>query len=92
MLRSPKQELQQVVKFDKIGDEKDKKNILMRFKPFIKIYVRDEFPKANNENDLMKIGMSAVLNAIQSYNINKNNFVEYVESLIKDSFKHKIRK
>ncbi|HCL4546863.1 hypothetical protein EXM36_01910 [Clostridium botulinum] len=92
MLRNPKQELQQVVKFAKKGDKKAKENILMRFKPFIKIYVRDEFPKTNNENDLIKIGMSAVLNAIQSYNINKNNFVEYVESLIKDSFKHKIRK
>ncbi|WMJ81631.1 hypothetical protein RBU49_05120 [Clostridium sp. MB40-C1] len=92
MLKSAKQELQRVVELAKKGDEKAKENIMLRFKPFVKLYVQAVSPVTRHENDLIKVGMLAVLNAIQSYDINKNNFVEYVEGLIKNSFKHAMEK
>lgn len=84
-------ELERLVNRAKNGDEKAKENIIMIFKPFIKIYVQDVLTKPSNENDLISMGMLMPLNAIQNYDINKNNFIEYVEIFIKNSFKYEIK-
>ncbi len=84
--------IEKLVEEAKGGDVNCKEEIINRFKPFVVKKAQGVFIKNYDIEDIIQIGIISILRAIESYNLEKGNFVAYVTYAITNNFNYEIRK
>lgn len=84
--------IENLVKEAKLGNSNDKEELVNRFKPFIVKRAQGVFIKNYDMEDLIQIGVMSILRAIESYKLERKNFVSYVTYAITNNFNYEIRK
>ena len=84
--------IENLVKEAKLGNSNAKEELVNRFKAFIVKRAQGVFIKNYDMEDLIQIGVMSILRAIESYKLERENFVSYVTYAITNNFNYEIRK
>lgn len=84
--------IEDLVKEAKLGSSIAKEELINNFRPFIVKKAQNIFIKNYEIEDLIQIGYFSIIKAIESYKLEKKNFVAYVTYAITNNFNYEIRK
>lgn len=84
--------LENLVMEAKNGNEEAFEEIVNRFKGFIYKICKETYIAGYDTDDLLQIGYTTLIKAVQKFDLNKNNnFTAYATSAIKNNFYYEIR-
>lgn len=84
-------ELNEIVLKAKEQNKNAKEELLMRFRPYIIKQCKSIYLKDYSFDDLMQISYISLLNAIEKYDLSRENFTSYAINSIKNNLNYLIR-